>query len=69
MNVYLFDMLIAAWWILGSILYIHDLRRDIDITLGWVVSSIIMGFGGPLWGIPILFRKIPKVILKKYDKR
>lgn len=67
MDINLFYFIIIVWIVSGYAVIIHELRHDTDIDLSILLMAMLVSVLGPLWLIKTFCRKMPKVILKKYD--
>lgn len=57
-----------CWWMIGLILVIHEMRHDMDISLGWFVMALWLAVCGPLWAFMSL-RRVKWVMFRKYGDK
>lgn len=65
-------LIVAVWFILGYIYFIHDFRKVQNIGIGLMLAGLLFGWVGvPLFIGRVIFNlffKLPTyVILKKYE--
>ena len=59
---------LLIWYAVGVAIVLHEMRFDMDVTLGWVMGAMALGILGPLWLLKTLARASNSIVLiKKRD--
>lgn len=65
-------LIVAVWFILGYIYYIHDFRKIQDISIKTMVAGLFFGWAGvPVFIGRVIFNLVSRlptyVVFKKYE--
>jgi hypothetical protein len=61
-------LVIAIWYLSGTIYFVHFIRRDRDFTTQDLLPTIIFSLLGPIMPVIDALSGSNKVLLKRYDR-